>query len=108
MVVWLGLRERREWLRAGGALLFAIAIARLISLQFSPPPIDQLVLLNRRAGLGTYRFPNDLQILARPAGLEPGTPGLEGRCAIQVNYGRAITSSRSDTCNEGFRPEGTR
>ena len=25
---------------------------------------------------------NSLKILARPAGLEPATPGLEGRCSI--------------------------
>ena len=27
--------------------------------------------------------------LARPAGLEPATPSLEGSCSIRLNYGRA-------------------
>jgi hypothetical protein len=34
-VIWLGLRERRDWLRVGGVLLFAVAVARLLDLLFT-------------------------------------------------------------------------
>ena len=36
-----------------------------------------------RASLGRRR-------VARPAGLEPTTPGLEGRCSIRLSYGRFV------------------
>jgi hypothetical protein len=32
--------------------------------------------------------PKIYKILARPAGFEPATTSLEGRCSIQLSYGR--------------------
>ena len=34
--------------------------------------------------------------VARPAGLEPATLGLEGRCSIQMSYGRIVTCGLSE------------
>jgi uncharacterized membrane protein len=53
-VAWLGLRERREWLRQGGLLLFAVAILYLLGLQFSDPRVGQLPILNSRALGGLF------------------------------------------------------
>jgi hypothetical protein len=36
--------------------------------------------------------PWTLRKVARPAGLEPAAPGLEGRCSIQLSYGRVRLS----------------
>src|SRR5262249_3492147 len=54
VVAWLGLRERREWLRIGGLALFGVAVLSLMVLQFSVPWARQFVLVNRRGLCGLF------------------------------------------------------
>jgi len=49
-VIALGLFERREWMRQGGLLLFALAIVRTLDMLRSPALANHVVLLNPRAG----------------------------------------------------------
>jgi len=48
-IVALGLHERRDWLRAAGALLFTVAVVRTLELLASVEPANHVVLLNPRA-----------------------------------------------------------
>ena len=50
----------------------------------------------RRYGLSVICQSTGAKV-ARPAGLEPATPGLEGRCSIQLSYGRKLLVSASVT-----------
>lgn len=50
---------------------------------------------NRNHNPGLYRLSYGHHIcctsaLAHPAGIEPATPGLEGRCSIRLSYGRMV------------------
>jgi hypothetical protein len=43
--------------------------------------------------------------MARLAGLEPATPGLEGRCSIQMSYRRTLVCYRRER-RRMARPKG--
>jgi uncharacterized membrane protein len=53
-IIWLGLRERREWFRLGGVALFLFAVERLLELQGAPAPLARLVLFNSKTGIGMF------------------------------------------------------
>ena len=54
VVIWLGLREDREWLRLGGVALFVLSALRLVAVQFSSPPFPYVVLLNARTACAAF------------------------------------------------------
>ena len=63
---------------------------------------EGVCLTRRRAVVasGALRAPatshGETAKLARPAGFEPATHGLEGRCSIQLSYGRNTLKTLTD------------
>jgi hypothetical protein len=53
-VAWIGLRERRNWLRWAGLFLLVIAILRVIGLELAAPSVGQTLLWNRRAACAAF------------------------------------------------------
>ena len=53
-LAWVGIRERRAWIRAAGAGLLATAAAMAIAAQAVAVPAAHAVLFNRRALLGLF------------------------------------------------------
>lgn len=53
-LVWVGIRERRAWIRAAGAGLLAAAALLAMTAQAAPVPAAHAVLVNRRGLLGLF------------------------------------------------------
>ena len=53
-LVWVGIRERRAWIRAAGAGLLAVTAVLAMTALAAPVPAAHAVLFNRRALLGLF------------------------------------------------------
>ena len=53
-LAWVGIRERRAWIRAAGAGLLGVAALLAMTAQAAPVPAVHAVILNRRALLGLF------------------------------------------------------
>ena len=53
-LAWVGIRERRTWIRAAGAGLLAVAMLQTFAAQVAPLPAFHAVFFNRRALLGLF------------------------------------------------------
>lgn len=54
VILALGLKARRGWLRAGGVVLFAIAVGRAVELLMSDAPLGHVVFFNPRAASAAF------------------------------------------------------
>jgi uncharacterized membrane protein len=84
-VVWIALRERREWLRRAGLLLLAVAAARLFDTLVSPVSATHIALFNSRTALAAALIAA-LYFLARLHRLTPhlGPGGRQWRARFLV------------------------
>ena len=53
-IVWLGLRQQRDWFRFGGLVVFAVAVFQWLELQRIQATVDYTVGLNWRAACGGF------------------------------------------------------
>src|SRR4030067_1219826 len=58
----------------------------------------------QRAGQSTLAAPAFLITLARPTGIEPVTPSLEGWCSIRLSYGRLFIQLNTLDTRPGQSP----
>lgn len=90
-IVALGLRERRHWLRAAGAVLFAVAVVRTLDVLLTIARANHVVILNSRAA-------SALAVIALSYGLawlhrRHRDSGVHGAGANKTAFGSAITAA---------------
>src|SRR5690606_38605438 len=69
-------------------LYMALTCGTGVSLRVTAPFCPELICGKTSLRASAAAQHSGALILARPAGLEPATPSLEGSCSIQLSYGR--------------------
>ena len=85
-IVWLGLRQQRDWFRVGGLVVFVVAVFQWLELFRVQATVDYVVGLNWRAACGLFVIVLTyvlawLHRTTRPA----GTPGAAAAFVIAAN-----------------------